>query len=678
MQFLTILLLHHNHSLPNKLCFINGNLELLSSQNSSVIWSTELDISSNTTQAILLNNGNLVLTDSISGSVLWQSFHNIGDTFLPSSVLGFNLKTGENYKLISWKSETDPSPGNFSFGIAKKTPPEAVIWIGSEIYSRSGPWDKLKFTGVPEMGSSYKSPYNLVEDVEEGTTYLYFNNGYNDSVASKVLLSPEGMVMIMFKDRVGGYWYASYQGQNNCDRYGICGPFGVCKITESPICRCLEGFKPKSMEEWSQGNWSGGCVRESELNLCHNNNGDQNDDVFGVIGEVCVPDFYEYMENGGNSIDSCHKLCLNNCSCIAYSFINGIGCLVWSDSNTLLDITQFESNTTGDDLFFRLSGFESQLLLQQPGHNDNKIKIMVGVVVAISGVVLLVVVVFCLQRRKNGNKRKASIAMNNDLIWTSGKLKRGGDDDHDQPELHFFDLDSVVMATNRFSIANKLGQGGFGPVYKGELHGKEVAVKRLSSSSSQGDEEFRNEMILISKLQHRNLVKLIGCCIENEEKLLIYEFMLNKSLDTFIFDDRRRRSADLDWSTRFKIIEGIARGLVYLHRDSSLRVIHRDLKASNILLDEKMNPKISDFGLARIFEGTLDLANTHRVVGTIPSMAQVASMLTNQIFDQPQPKQPIFTFQPSTTTITTHNSGTATSSSTNTRCSATMTMVEPR
>ncbi|XP_060957632.1 G-type lectin S-receptor-like serine/threonine-protein kinase At1g61490 isoform X1 [Cannabis sativa] len=752
---------------------INGNLELLSNQNSSVIWSTELDISSNTTQAILLNNGNLVLKDSISGSELWQSFHNPGDTFLPSSVLGFNLKTGDNYKLISWKSETDPSPGNFSFGIAKKKPPEAVVWIGSEIYARSGPWDKLKFTGVPEMGSSYKSPYNLVEEVEEGTTYLYFNNGYNDSVVSKVLLSPDGMVTIMLKDRVGGYWYASYQGQNECDQYGICGPFGVCKITESPICKCLKGFKPKSMEEWSEGNWSGGCVRESELNLCHNKS---DGDVFGVIGEVCVPDFYEYIENGGNTIDSCHALCLKNCSCIAYSFINGIGCLVWSDSNTLLDITQFESNTTGDDLFFRLSGSESQLPLQKPGHNHNKIKIMVGVVVAVSGVVFSVVVVLCLQRRKNSNERKAA-AMNNDLIWTSSKLKRGGGDDNDQPELHFFDLDSVAMATNRFSIANKLGQGGFGPVYKGELHGKEVAVKRLSSSSSQGDEEFRNEMILISKLQHRNLVKLIGCCIENEEKLLIYEFMLNKSLDTFIFDDKRRRSAELDWSTRFKIIEGIARGLVYLHRDSSLRVIHRDLKASNILLDEKMNPKISDFGLARIFEGTLDLANTHRVVGTIgymspeyalrgifseksdvfsygvlileiisgkkntsfkgeeeqyqgliayawqlwsesrgielvdeslgescinessetmmrcihigllcvqdfasdrPSMAQVASMLTNHIFDQPQPKQPIFTFQPSTATITTHNSETATSSSNNTRCSATMTMVEPR
>ncbi|XP_062095548.1 G-type lectin S-receptor-like serine/threonine-protein kinase At1g61500 [Humulus lupulus] len=144
-------------------------------------------------------------------------------------------------------------------------------------------------------------------------------------------------------------------------------------------------------------------------------------------------------------------------------------------------------------------------------------------------------------------------------------------------------------------------------------------MKRLSSSLSQDDEEFRNEMILISKLQHRNLLKLIGCCIENEEKLLIYEFMLNKSLDTFIFDDRRRE--ELNWAIRFNIIDGITRGLVYLHRDSNLRVIHRDLKASNILLDEKMTPKNFDFGLVRIFEGTLDLANTHRVVGTIGYMS---------------------------------------------------------
>ncbi|OMO94615.1 hypothetical protein COLO4_16246 [Corchorus olitorius] len=125
--------------------------------------------------------------------------------------------------------------------------------------------------------------------------------------------------------------------------------------------------------------------------------------------------------------------------------------------------------------------------------------------------------------------------------------------------------------------------------------------------------------MLISKLQHRNLVRLFGYYIEKEERILVYEFMANKSLDTFLFDPRKK--AELNWARRFNIIQGVARGLLYLHRDSCLRVIHRDLKVSNILLDDKMNPKISDFGLARIFQGTQHLANTHKVVGTLGYMS---------------------------------------------------------
>ncbi|XP_060192675.1 G-type lectin S-receptor-like serine/threonine-protein kinase B120 [Lycium barbarum] len=187
-------------------------------------------------------------------------------------------------------------------------------------------------------------------------------------------------------------------------------------------------------------------------------------------------------------------------------------------------------------------------------------------------------------------------------------------------ELKFFELYDLKAATDNFSTGNKLGEGGFGPVFKGQLPDwKQIALKRLSTQSQQGIGEFKTEALLIAKLQHRNLVRFLGCCVEDEEKMLIYEYMPNKSLDYFIFDESRKSL--LDWKKRHEIIIGIARGILYLHQDSRLRIIHRDLKASNILLDEDMNPKISDFGTARIFSGNQSEAKTLRVVGTYAYMS---------------------------------------------------------
>ncbi|TYI95954.1 hypothetical protein E1A91_D01G035300v1 [Gossypium mustelinum] len=192
-------------------------------------------------------------------------------------------------------------------------------------------------------------------------------------------------------------------------------------------------------------------------------------------------------------------------------------------------------------------------------------------------------------------------------------------------QLPLFNFEELATATNNFHPQEKLGQGGFGPVYKGTLDdGKEIAVKRLSKASGQGLEEFMNEVVVISKLQHRNLVKLFGCCVEAEEKMLVYEFMPNKSLDSFLFDPVKQKL--LYWRKRFNIIEGISRGLLYLHRDSRLKIIHRDLKASNVLLDQKLNPKISDFGIARIFGGDENQASTKRVVGTYGYMSPEYTM----------------------------------------------------
>ncbi|CBI18759.3 unnamed protein product, partial [Vitis vinifera] len=205
-------------------------------------------------------------------------------------------------------------------------------------------------------------------------------------------------------------------------------------------------------------------------------------------------------------------------------------------------------------------------------------------------------------------------------------------------EQQLINIEKLVTATNNFHEANKLGQGGFGSVYRGKLpEGQEIAVKRLSRASAQGLEEFLNEVMVISNVQHRNLVRLLGCCTEGDEKMLVYEYLPNKSLDAFLFDPVKRDS--LTWRRRFSIIEGIARGLLYLHRDSRFRIIHRDLKPSNILLDEDMNPKISDFGMARIFQAKQDKANTVRIAGTYGYMSPEYAM--EGIFSE---KSDVFSF----------------------------------
>ncbi|XP_066397829.1 cysteine-rich receptor-like protein kinase 6 [Miscanthus floridulus] len=187
-------------------------------------------------------------------------------------------------------------------------------------------------------------------------------------------------------------------------------------------------------------------------------------------------------------------------------------------------------------------------------------------------------------------------------------------------EFSFYDFSQIADATDNFSPKNILGEGGFGPVYKGVFpDGQEVAIKRLSARSRQGLIEFKNEIQIIAKLQHKNLVRLLGYCIHEEEKMLIYEYLTNKSLDHFIFDPIRQ--ASLKWKRRIKIVDGIAQGLLYLHNLSRIRIIHRDLKASNILLDSDLNPKISDFGMARIFPSDATQATASRLVGTYGYMA---------------------------------------------------------
>ncbi|KAF3784791.1 Cysteine-rich receptor-like protein kinase 10 [Nymphaea thermarum] len=245
------------------------------------------------------------------------------------------------------------------------------------------------------------------------------------------------------------------------------------------------------------------------------------------------------------------------------------------------------------------------------GNKSGHQKRIVIIVCSVVGVILLSIGIFVvLFRRRKREELNEELKRYGSEMASLGNLT----EDERNHELPRYSMKAVQAATNNFSEENKLGGGGFGPVYKGELNGRLVAVKRLSEHSKQGLKEFMNEVVLIAKLQHKNLVCLLGCCIEQGEKMLIYEYMTNGSLDAFFCDPQKRES--LDWEKRFSIIMGSARGILYLHQDSRLNIIHRDLKTGNILLDAQMTAKISDFGMARIFSEENDPKATNIIVGT--------------------------------------------------------------
>ncbi|KAL2555430.1 G-type lectin S-receptor-like serine/threonine-protein kinase SD1-1 [Forsythia ovata] len=389
-------------------------------------------------------------------------------------------------------------------------------------------------------------------------------------------------------------WNLAYTApRDSCDNYAQCGPNGICRISKIPVCKCLKGFTPRSQQDWDLQDWSGGSIRTRPLNC-------QNRDGFVKVG-ANFPDMLQFQLNTSMSLNECQTQCSKSCSCTAYAtplISDGVsGCLMWFGD--LIDIREppgADSNIN-IDIHLPVSELESINDLDKKKKRPTKlIFILTTVGVLISGLIL------------GGTLLKIRLTRQGEVQNT------------EDLELPLFDLATLSAATVNFSSENMIGEGGFGPVYLGNLSdGQGIAVKRLSKTSRQGLEEFKNEVNLIAKLQHRNLVRLLGCCTQGEERMLIYEFMQNKSLDNFIFDQDRRTI--LSWPKRFDIIMGIARGLLYLHHDSRLKIIHRDLKTSNILLDENLNPKISDFGLARIVGGDQGTARTKRVIGTYGYMA---------------------------------------------------------
>ncbi|MED6111487.1 hypothetical protein PIB30_052719 [Stylosanthes scabra] len=579
----------------------NNTILLTQNNKSTVLWSVSISRKPKNPILHLLDSGNLVLreeNDDVNDekNYLWQSFDYPGDTLLPGMKLGKDLRTGFDRRVTAWKNDNDPSPGTLNWFMEVNNWPEPMQRIETMKQYNSGPWNGVQYSGKP---TNKPSPaFEFIYFADESQVYYMFRL-VNNSVKARMVLNQTTNKILQLVWTQGVWKMYGSMPRDFCDEYGACGPNGKCDMAESPnSCECLRGYRPKSPKEWSGMNYEGGCLRDKPLN-CEG-------DGFIKYVKMKVPDTENcWYLNQSMSLAECRDECLSNCSCMAYvnSDIRGEGngCALWfGDLNDLR-----VQPSAGQDLYVRVPASE----LETSNGSKVKIGIAVGCTIIVVLCSLILVLYFTYIRRRRGKRKRNAAIMDSFIEEQEGHL-----------ELPLFDLSSLANATGNFSINNKVGEGGFGPVYKGLLrNGQQIAVKRLSRGSVQGLKEFKNEIALIVKLQHRNLVKLHGCCIHNEEKLLVYEYMPNKSLDFFIFDQTQRKL--LDWPKCFHMILGIGKGLLYLHRDSRLRIIHRDLKASNILLDNEMNPKISDFGMARILGGDQITATTRRVVGTYGYMA---------------------------------------------------------
>ncbi|KAK1685648.1 hypothetical protein QYE76_046496 [Lolium multiflorum] len=582
----------------------NNSDMVLSDSEGQNIWMTARNITAGAAiaHAVLLDSGNFVLRLP-DGTGIWQSFDHPTDTILPSMKFLMSYKAQVVQRLVAWKGPDDPSSGDFSCSSDPSSPNlQFFTWNKTQPYCRIG-----VESGMSVSGGTYVTNTSFIlyqTTIYSGDEFYYMFTISGDPAFTRIMLDYTGKLKFLSWNNHSSSWeIISERPAAACDLYASCGPFSYCDFTRIiPACQCLGGFEPVDRTDFSKG-----CWRKKELKC-----GKQSH--FVALPGMMVPDKFLHLQN--RSFDECVAYCSRNCSCMAYAYANlsGVGalgdpsrCLVWSE-----ELTDIKKLLSGENLYLRLTD-------SQVEKKSRSLKIVLPIVAFL--LLLTSIALVLMYKNRAGQWRKKE----NQKKLVLGYFSTTNELEGENTEFPFVSFEDILSATNCFADSNLIGQGGFGKVYKGTLEGGNVvAVKRLSKGSTQGIIEFKNEVVLIAKLQHKNLVRLLGCCIHEDEKLLIYEYLPNKSLDAFLFDSTQR--IVLDWLTRFNIIKGIARGLLYLHQDSRLTIIHRDLKASNILLDIRMTPKISDFGMARIFGADQNQANTTRVVGTYGYMSPEYAM----------------------------------------------------
>ncbi|XP_038682076.1 G-type lectin S-receptor-like serine/threonine-protein kinase At2g19130 isoform X2 [Tripterygium wilfordii] len=541
----------------------NGNLVLLN-QSKAIMWSTgSKSVAPNSTVTMLLDSGNLVIRDALDSSkILWQSFDYPTDHWLPGGKLGYNNLTKEKQKISPWRSSQNPAPALFSLEVEQDGTSHLLLWNESERYWTSGEWTGKVFTEVPELQLNYYVR-NMTYISNENESYYTYSAAI-PSAYTRFLLDVTGQLKQFVWQKSSNRWDLFWtRPPQECEVYAFCGPFSICNQDKAPLCFCPEGFETEAPGDWEMGDHTGGCTRRTPLQ-CDNGG----TDTFLVIPNMRFPSNPE--SSTAKTIEECEKECSTNCSCNAFAYDSG--CSIWKGD--VFNLQQLPSDDkAGREFHIRISASDLRGNGVKETRGKVKGKIAWIVVAAVAGFLTLFAFVLVLLWRKQSTSDFEPVD-DNFLLFKYQELR---------------------TATKNFS--EKLGEGGFGTVYKGTLpNSTAIAVKKLKNLK-QGEKQFRAEVKTVGSIQHINLVRVRGICVEGSQRLLVYDYMPNGSLETTLF---RKTAKVLDWNERYHIAVGTARGLAYLHEKCRECIIHCDIKPENILLDPDYKPKLADFGLAKL------------------------------------------------------------------------------
>ncbi|GLJ05018.1 hypothetical protein SUGI_0009500 [Cryptomeria japonica] len=572
----------------------DGNFVLLDVDGSAV-WTTNtrgLDV----TEAELLPAGNLVLLGS-TGQIIWQSFDSPTDTLLPKQFFT------KNTQLISRMGSENYRSGYYRLYFSDDNY-LGLIYEGLNVSSKywPDPWNTPADNGRNTFNITRIAVLDGSGGFSSSDQFSFNAWDYGEGPLRRLTLDIDGNLRLYSLNLQNHSWKISWIAKlQQCRIHGLCGPYGMCTYTPEPICVCPPGFERVDLNDWFKG-----CRPLKKLSCGANRS---------QIIKLPLADYYgyDYFKRDGMSILECEKFCMDDCNCLGFSYRNsGTGTCY----PKYLLISGFQSPEAGNDMYIKISIDESSVTnisslpkllhsdsgspqcslqlesLVQPqnisctvGKKGQTSQLTIALVSFVAALGFTEIVCIALGRWFFIKAfHEADVYNRQGYFAVPGGLKR-------------FKFSELSRATENFR--ESVGKGRFGSVFKGLLlaENKVVAVKRLERVS-QGEDEFWADLRTVGRVNHINLVRMFGYCVEAKHRLLVYEYVENGSLDRYLFTQDSSRV--LDWNTRLQIAVGTAKGLAYLHEECLERVFHCDIKPENILLDQQFRAKISDFGVAKL------------------------------------------------------------------------------